>query len=239
LLSRFRLRPRLPEWAIWHAIALAGVVLALGSNTPVGNVLVHIPLFGDQRLQSRNVLVLDVALAVLLAHGADQLARERHVRDTGRFPGYFPVRRTASGVLLGVLPALATVTIVVLAYTWGAGLLEWLGVDAADSTRVIGPLRPCLIPSAVLGAGAAALVIVIRHVGPRWRSGLMCGFVVADVLVFTVLGVVQVGHGVSGSSVAAAGAGGSQTGLSGSQTSVSSAQAGGTTTAAAITATGL
>ncbi len=183
LLSRFRLRPRLPEWAIWHAIALAGVVLALGSNTPAGNVLVHIPLFGDQRLQSRNVLVLDVALAVLLAYGMDQLARERHVRDTGRFRGYFPARRTASGVLLGVLPALAAVAIVVLACTWGAGLLEWLGVDPADSTRVIGPLRPWLIPSAVLGAGAAALVIVIRHVGPRWRSVLMCGFVVTDVLV--------------------------------------------------------
>ena len=30
LLGRLRLRPRLPEWAVWHVMALVGFVLALG-----------------------------------------------------------------------------------------------------------------------------------------------------------------------------------------------------------------
>ena len=72
LLGRLRWRPRPPEWLVWHVMALAGVALALGGNTPLGDLLYHLPLFGDQRLQSRNILVLDLALAVLLAYWADQ-----------------------------------------------------------------------------------------------------------------------------------------------------------------------
>ena len=71
LLGRARLRPRPPDWLVWHVIALAGIVLALGGNTPAGNLLMHVPLFGGQRLQSRNILIADLALAVLLAYWAD------------------------------------------------------------------------------------------------------------------------------------------------------------------------
>jgi hypothetical protein len=124
LLGRLQLRPRLPEWAVWHIAALGGVVLALGSNTPVGNLLFHVPLFGDQRLQSRNVLVLDMALAVLLAYWADRPVGERTDLAAswgeGRLLRYVRVRRVAPDAALGMLPALAAAVIVVLAFTWGA-----------------------------------------------------------------------------------------------------------------------
>jgi hypothetical protein len=42
LLGRFRLRPRLPEWIVWHFMALAGVVLALGGGTPLGGLLAQL-----------------------------------------------------------------------------------------------------------------------------------------------------------------------------------------------------
>ena len=78
----------------------------------------------------------------------------------------------------------------------------------------------------MLGAGAAALVMFGRALRPRMASGLMAGFVVVDVLVFTVLCVVEVGHGISGGTIAAAGASaGASPGSRGSQ-------AGGMTTAA-------
>ena len=72
LLGQLRRRERLPEWFVWHVIAVVGVVLALGGNTPLGPVLRHIPLFGDQRLQSRNIIIADLALAVLLAYWVDR-----------------------------------------------------------------------------------------------------------------------------------------------------------------------
>ena len=95
LLGRLRWRRHPPEWLVWHVMALAGVVLALGGNTPLGNVLYHLPLFGDQRLQSRNILVLDLALAVLLAYWADQPFDG--VADPPGHPGDDPGRDPAAG----------------------------------------------------------------------------------------------------------------------------------------------
>ena len=207
LLGRLRLRPRLPEWAVWHVTALAGVILALGGNTPLGGLLFRIPLFGDQRLQSRNVLVLDLALAVLLAYWADHPLAEGNdpaltivscaiFRSAGwpRMPSSAWCRRSrrpwsSCSPSPGVRACWSG---------WG-----WAPGEAAS---IIGRLKPWLIPSAVLGAGAAALVMFGRALRPRLRSGLMAGFVVVDVLVFTVLCVVEVGHGISGGSIASPGA---------------------------------
>ena len=57
LLATLRWKRPVPEWLGWIGIALVGAVLALGGNTALGPALSHIPLFGGQRLQSRNILV--------------------------------------------------------------------------------------------------------------------------------------------------------------------------------------
>ena len=130
LLGRLRLRPRLPEWVVWHVVALAGVVLALGGNTPLGDLLYHVPLFGDQRLQSRNVLVLDLALAVLLGYWADRPFSEKGLDP----PDPLSRRRET---LLGLVPPLAAVVVVVLGLTWGAGMFTgwaWASAKAPASS---------------------------------------------------------------------------------------------------------
>jgi hypothetical protein len=188
LLGRFRLRPRLPEWAVWHGLALVGIVLALGGNTPLGPLLFRLPLFGDQRLQSRNILVADLALAVLLAYWADHPLSERSQRRrpaTGR-------RRADPETVLGVLAPLAVITVVLLGVLWGAGLLRWLGVSPAAAAGAAGRLAPWLVPYAVIGAAAIALVIFGRRLAPPARARWISGLVVTDVVVFTLLAVVAV-----------------------------------------------
>ncbi len=195
LLGRLGWRTRPPEWLVWHVMALAGVALALGGNTPLGNLFYHLPSFGDQRLQSRNILVLDLALAVLLAYWADQpFVREREPR----------IRRVTTETVFGVVPPLAAVVAVALAFTWGVGWVRWVGLDISPSASLVGRLKPWLLPYAVLGAGAAALVIAGRRLGPRLRSRLIAGFVVVDVIVFTLLCVVEVGSGAFGGGPGAA-----------------------------------
>jgi hypothetical protein len=193
LLGRVRLRPRPPEWLVWHVMALAGIVLALGGNTPVGDLLVHVPLFGGQRLQSRNILIADLALAVLLAYWASHPLSEgsrRFLRIRGR-------RGPDLETVLALLPPLAVVAVAVLGLSWGAGLLHWLRAGpAADG--LAGLLKPWLIPYALLGAGAIALVIGSRRLRPGPRSRWVAGFVLADLVVFTLLGVVAVGPGPAG-----------------------------------------
>jgi hypothetical protein len=198
LLGRVRVRPRPPEWIVWHVVALAGVVLALGGNTPAGHLLVHLPLFGGQRLQSRNILVADLALAVLLAYWADQ-----PFGAPGQEPGHAdsPGRRRLETVL-GALPPLAMIAVVVLGLSWGAGLLHWLGGN--PSAAVAGRLKVWLVPYALLGAGAIALVIAARRLEPRLRSRWLSGFILLDVVVFTLLSVVAVLPGLGSDGTVAA-----------------------------------
>jgi len=195
LLGRLQWRRRLPDWLVWHVMALAGVALALGGNTPLGDVLYYLPLFGDQRLQSRNILVLDLALAVLLAYWADQPFGS--LREESR-------RRFRRETVLGVVPPLAMVAAVALAFTWGVGWVRWAGLNISPSASVVDGLKPWLLPYAVLGAAAAALVIVGRRLRPRLASRLIAGLVMTDVVVFTILCVVEVGPGLFADSDAAA-----------------------------------
>jgi hypothetical protein len=199
LLARVRLRPRPPEWLVWHITALAGIVLALGGNTPAGDVLAHLPLFGSQRLQSRNILVADLALAVLLAYWADRPLGEgsrRFLRIRGR-------RGPDLETVLALLPPLGVVAVVALGLSWGAGLLHWLRVSPG-AVGLDGSLKPWLIPYGLLGVGAVALVITGRHLRPGPRSRWLGTFVLADLVVFTLLGVVAVGSGLGSTSAAAA-----------------------------------
>jgi hypothetical protein len=192
LLGRLRWRRRPPEWLVWHVMALAGVALALGGNTPLGNVLYHLPLFGDQRLQSRNIMVLDLALAVLLAYWADQPF------DGAR------TRRVTRETVLGVIPPLAVVVAAVLGVAWGTSWIRWAGLNISPSVSVVSRLKPYLLPYVVLGAVATALVLFGWQLGRRLRSRLIAGFVVVDVIVFTILAVVEVGPGLfAGASPAA------------------------------------
>jgi hypothetical protein len=65
---------RLParERRTWYIIGLIGLLLALGSNTPLEHVFNAIPLYGHQRLQSRNMIDVSVALCVLFAGWLDR-----------------------------------------------------------------------------------------------------------------------------------------------------------------------
>jgi len=202
LLGRLRLRPRLPEWAVWHVMALVGFVLALGGNTPAGSLLVHLPLFSGLRLQSRNILVADLALAVLFAYWADQPLGDKSRRFL-RAPGG---RRVDLETVLGVLPALAMIVVVALGLAWGTGLLHWLRAGPG-AIGAAAPLRPWLVPYALIGAGAIAVVVFGRCLRPRLRSRWLGGLVAIDVVVFTILGVVAVLPGLGGGPGPAPGAG--------------------------------
>jgi hypothetical protein len=191
MLGRLRLRPRLPEWAVWHVMTLVGLILALGGNTPVGSLLVHLPLFSGQRLQSRNILVADLALAVLLAYWADRPLGER----SQRFFRAHGKRRWDLETLLGILPPLAVIAVVGLALSWAAGLLNWLRVRPGAISQA-GLLKPWLIPYLLIAAGAIAFVIFGRYLQPRLRSRCLAGLLVLDLVVFTLLAVVAVAPGL-------------------------------------------
>jgi hypothetical protein len=68
------------ERLIWYGIGLFGLLLALGGYTPLEHLLHFLPLYGDQRLQSRNMIDVSVAASVLFAGWID---RRADVAETG------------------------------------------------------------------------------------------------------------------------------------------------------------
>lgn len=59
------------ELLYWYSLLVVGLLLALGGNTPLGHVLADLPVYGEMRLQSRNLAIVDLALAGVLAHWLD------------------------------------------------------------------------------------------------------------------------------------------------------------------------
>jgi hypothetical protein len=71
-------RPRWPsrldgrERLTWYGIGLVGLLLAFGPHTPLEHVFNAVPLYGQQRLQSRNMIDVAVAGTVLFAAWIDR-----------------------------------------------------------------------------------------------------------------------------------------------------------------------
>lgn len=236
LLGRLRRRQPVPEWAVWYVVAVAGVLLALGTNTPLWHLLIHVPLFGGQRLQSRSILVTGLALAVLLAYwadgwiagpgGAGAPRRQAGPRWREAGPGW---REAAPGwreAALGSLLPVAVIVVVVVGLAWRVPLLEWLAVPGPVAAQA-GAIGPWLVPFLVLAVAAIALVWagwVRGRRAPafgdgldghdssrpggrvRARAGILAIFVVVDLVVFAATSVVALGGAGSGTASIAAGA---------------------------------
>lgn len=211
LLGRLRWRRPLPEWVVWEVMAAVGVVLALGGNTPLWHVLVRIPFFGGQRLQSRNIVIADLAFAFLLAYWADAwLAARTRARagpsDRGAAPSHrgwarLGWARARAPQVLASIPALAAVATVAVALAWSGGLLRWLGVTPAAAGDG-GALRVWLVPYGVLGLAAVGLVWWGRLLPSRRRAAALVTFVVVDLAVFTLMVMVTVAPGLGSSTPA-------------------------------------
>jgi len=228
LLGRLRLRRPAPEWLVWQVTALVGIVLALGGNTPLWHLLIRVPFFGGQRLQSRNILIADMGFAFLLAYWSDAWLADARARWGSRVkpvlaagPGCPGARTTPVPLavklgsvnerrarILGAVAGLAAVATVAVGMAWGAGLLRWLGVSLGSATED-GGLRFWFLPFGVLGLAAVALVVWGHLLQPRRRTRALLGLVVVDVVTFTLMAVVSVlpspGQASSGSITPAAG----------------------------------
>lgn len=189
LFGRLRARRPVGEWLVWEVVAAAGVLLALGDNTPLGQLLIHVPLLGGQRLQSRAVVVTDLALAILLAYWFDGWSRRPARRGA---PTDSSLHASRAERVLGALPLLVIAGILAAAFAAGASLLEWMGVPGEASAHALA-IRPWLVLSTVLVFCALALVLAGPRLAPRGRGVLAAAFLMVDLIAFTVTTVVAVG----------------------------------------------
>ena len=148
---------------LWALVALVGALLALGTYTPLGDLLVHVPLYGGQRLQSRNLAVVDLGLCVLFGFWADR---------------FLAARPPAQGRVWILAPA-AVGGLVAIALAWKGGVGHWMGSGAS--------LVPRTWPFVAVSVVTAAAVVWLMLRGPGWaprRRALAIGVLLVGDLAF-------------------------------------------------------
>lgn len=176
LTRRFRRQRGTAEWAIWYVVIGVSLILAMGTFTPVGHLLAHIPLYNSQRLQNRNLVGVDLGLAILFAFWIDKVTR-RSDRHAG-MPVSWPSR------LLPALPALAVAAVYVTFLAWSGPLLNSLG--ATDYQGLLAPMRPYLTITLAIALLAAAAACFYDRVEPRRRMRMLAAVTVLDLGFFTL-----------------------------------------------------
>jgi hypothetical protein len=209
LARRHRRSPEARRWWIWYGIAALGVVLSWGDFTPLGHVFFHLPLFNRQRLLSRNLLEVDLAVAVLFAAWLDHMflapapIPSDHV-DSGvtsgtvgegrvgegsvdagagwwrRLPG---ARGWRSDVVLPLIPPAVVVGLQLVLLAGGTWFPHFLHVPGNVTRSSLWPLIAGLsVPSAI--ALWAMWLVVRRHRLSRLMPVLLTSLLIVDLLLF-------------------------------------------------------
>ncbi len=174
---------------VWYALIIEGVLLSAGGSTPLGHLLVDIPLYGGQRLQNRNAVIVDLALAVLLAVFVDVLrspiAKRRLTR--GLTPDGAGSGLTAAERLAGLVPVAIVAPLVLGAYLLGRSIQRGFGVPGYHA-RLALDLSPYFAAVLVISAGAAFLLLRAPRLSSDARRRLVTMVVIADVLMCVLNG---------------------------------------------------
>ena len=171
---------------VWYVLAVVGVVLSLGTNTPVGHVLWHLPLFGGERLQNRNIVITDLALSVIMAYWADRLATDRSPVSTAPDPSprHLATSRTTRPERLArwasVLPAVAVLVIVAVYLTHPIGLERWVQARPLNAGRAH-ELLGYLIPASALAVAVGAFALLAGRLSPLVRHRALVVLAVAEI----------------------------------------------------------
>ncbi len=160
--SRLPARDRLT----WYVIGTLGVLLALGANTPLEHLFNSIPLYGHQRLQSRNMIDVSVVLSVL-------------------FAGWIDRRREASDKWVTIDRWTALVPLALVLALLGLAITDpnWI-ITTLASTTPSGATVHTVREAAIVAAGVCALagaIVWLRSILPpkRWIP-VMSLFVLLD-----------------------------------------------------------
>jgi hypothetical protein len=158
---------------LYVVILVVGLFATWGSYTPFGHIFRQIPLFASTRLQSRNVILVDLALCVFLAWWLERVV-ERD-RAGASLLGW---RRWVSAA-----PALATAALALLALFAGPALARYMSATPAHA-QLAEDQRLTLLIHLVVALTIAALVVGAA----RWRRlwGAVVVVCALDIVVFLV-----------------------------------------------------
>ncbi len=157
----------------FFVLVVAGLLLTMGTETPLGHVFQEIPLLGKTRLQNRNAVFFDLGAVLLLAWWLDAIlgGRLREASLTGR----------------RVLVTAAPVALALVLGVWGAISPSSLAVQIATNdtpTSTAGGARPTILLSLLVAVGLA--VVLLRRMGLARLGRLLVAVAVLDLAAFNL-----------------------------------------------------
>jgi hypothetical protein len=156
------------ERLTWYVVGAIGLLLALAANTPLEHLFDHLPLYGHQRLQSRNMIDVSVAICILFAGWID--------RRTDEGAGFRRFDR-----LVALVPLTVVMGLLIAAFSDPQGMIQYLTHTGTGTPTEIATMREALYIA--LGFSLAATGVVwLRPVLPaRWWVTAMVVFVTVDI----------------------------------------------------------
>ena len=151
----------------WYAVGTFGFLLALGGNTPLERFFNRIPLYGHQRLQSRNMVIVATAISVLFAGWLD------------RTDAPVDARWRRYDRVMALVPLALVAVLVVWALTATGSLVEiFAGYSAGPA--VTHTVREATIIALAFATGAAAVVWLRPRLSTKQWAAAAAAFVAVD-----------------------------------------------------------
>ncbi len=185
LLRRWRTRPEARQWWVWYVVLAVGLLSALGANSPFGRLMYLVPGINSERLLNRNLLLVDFALAVLLAWWLDGLLASRAGRPVA--PTTVRSRWTRGGRSEVIVTCIPLVVIAVLcALLWVDGPLLGRLLEVLIPWSTSEQVRVAVLVSVQLGVAAWAtwVVLVEQRFSTRKLTALLTAVLTVDLVLF-------------------------------------------------------
>ena len=162
-----RIPPR--DRLTWYVVGLFGLLLALGSYTPLEHLFNSLPLYGNQRLQSRNMITVATAVCVLFAGWIDRAAAPR-LRDS----------MTRYDRITALVPAAVVAGLAIWALV-SPRTLVWRLAGVSLRPAITDTVREATAIALAFCVGAAVLVWIRPQLGRVQWCSLAAVFVAVDV----------------------------------------------------------
>jgi hypothetical protein len=162
-----RIPPR--DRLTWYGVGLVGLLLALGSNTPLEHLFNSLPLYGHQRLQSRNMITVATAVCVLFAGWIDRTEAPEVRTPMTRYD------RVMALVPFGVVAALAIWALA------APGSLVHVFAGVPVRPRIVDTVREATAIALAFCAGGAVIVWIRPRLPAVPWSALAAVFVAFDI----------------------------------------------------------
>jgi hypothetical protein len=165
-------------WSVWLVMVVVGLVLTFGTYTPLGGPLSHIPFYGGLRDQSRNLTIVDLGLAMLLAFWVDSRLRETGNDQIAKTKNHW-------SDVVGLFPAFVAGVLCIGLVAAPDGLERIFGMSASAAASARG-LWPWALLQLVVVLVIVALVLRWPKLPAKGARRWLVVAITGDLLLFSV-----------------------------------------------------